>query len=116
MEHKSLTFERNGVTFHIRGAATRGDQYEMHAAMAEGTEIRDGRVIKTSASRLYPWLIARFVTGWSETQETNGAKILEAIMAQPATPGEDLILVLGAFILNHTGMVLSEGQVALKND
>jgi len=112
MEHRELEFKWRDVTFHIRGRATRRDQYEMHATMADGVEIQDGRVIKAKASALYPWLIDRFVTGWTGPAEKWS---LEALYSQPADPGEDLILVLGSYILNHCGLTVSQEQAALKN-
>ena len=42
-------------------------------------------------------------------------RLHKALCEQPADPGEDLILLLGSFILNHTGLVPTEDQVALKN-
>ena len=89
----------NGTTFTIRAQATRGDQYEMHASMSEGAEFVDGRIINTTPGKLYPWLIKRFVVGWSGGKENNGQAILDALFSQPAEADEDLILVLGAHIL-----------------
>lgn len=112
MHKKELKFEWKGVTFTIRGTATRGDQYEMHAAMADATKVLDGRVIETKAAKLYPWLVERFVTGWSLEEPFS----MKALLEQPADPGEDLIIALGSHILLHTGMVPTQEQVALKND
>ncbi len=112
MESKELTYKHGDTTFHIRSRATRRDQYDMHAAMADGTEIQDGKIIKTHAGVLYPWLIERFVTGWTGPAEKWS---MEALYNQPAEPGEDLILGLGAFILNHSGLVLSQEKAELKN-
>lgn len=109
---KGLTFKWKDTVFHIRSKATRRDQYEMHSTMADSVEIQDGKTITASASKLYPWLIERFVTGWEGPKEPWS---LEALYSQPAEPGEDLILVLGSYILNHCGLVLSEGQVERKN-
>lgn len=104
---QELEYKWKDVTFRIRERATRGDQYDMNAAMLEGTEVKDGRVIRTNAARLFPWLIERFVMGWSGVHE--GGKPAEWSLANlralPAEPGEDLIMVLGSYILNHTGIV-----------
>lgn len=112
MESKELSYTHGSITFHIRGRATRRDQYDMHVAMADGVEIQDGKVIKTHTGVLYPWLIERFVTGWTGPAEKWS---MAALYEQPAEPGEDLILGLGAFIFNHVGLVLSQEQVAQKN-
>lgn len=111
MHHKELTYTHKDLTFTIRGMATRGDQYEMHAIMGEGVQIKDGKVIKVSSLKLYPWLIERFVTGWSEKTPFS----MQALMGQPADPGEDLIIILGSFILNHTGIAVTQEMAEVKN-
>lgn len=97
IEYKS----RIGITFKIRAEATRRDQSQMNITMSDGVGIEDGKVIRANPLRIYPWIIERFVTGWSGGQQNNGRDILNAIYDQPADPVEDLILVLGSFILNH---------------
>ncbi len=109
---KHLTFKWKDLTFHIRSKATRRDQYEMHATMADAVDLKDGRTIVAKASLLHPWLIERFVTGWEGPKEPWS---LDALYNQPADPGEDLILVLGSYILNHCGLVVSAEQAERKN-
>lgn len=111
MEH-TLKFDWKGITFHIRRQATRRDQYEMHAIMAGDVGIKDGKTIMVKGEKLHPWLIERFVTGWTGPAEEWS---LEALYNQPADPGEDLILTLGSFILNHCGLVVTREQAELKN-
>ena len=105
MEQQKLTEElqyKSGTrVFIIRAQATRGDKYQMGAAMADGMEFSDnGKTIKADPGKLYPWLIQRFVVSCNEISGY-GPDILARLMDEPADPKEDLILVLGAFIFNH---------------
>jgi len=99
-----IEYSHSGMIFKIRSKATRGDQYEMNSSMAESSEISDGRIIKTNSTKLFPWLIRKFVISCDKIQG-NGDAILKGLLDQPATPGEDLILVLGSYILNHVGLL-----------
>jgi hypothetical protein len=99
---ETLEYEtKAGRKLKFRSVATRGDKYEMNAAMSEGMEIKDGKVIKTNSGHLYPWLIQRFA----------GKELFDALMSEPADPEEDLIMVFGAYILNHV-----KGLVPHKDD
>lgn len=109
-KHETAQFTHEGITFTFRSRATRGDQYEMHAAMADGAEIRDGKTVKAKPSVLYPWIIGKFVTAWSVDEDFS----LQKLMDQPATPGEDLILVLGSYIFNHVGIAPVAREAELK--
>lgn len=113
MGHQKVTelefTSKDGRKFSIRGDATRGDLYEMHSAMANGVEIENGKIIRTNSSKLYPWLIERFVEG--------GKKTLDDLMNEPADPAEDLIMVLGAFVFNHVkGLTVSAESEGKKKD
>lgn len=89
---------KDGIIFQIRGEATRGDQMQMKVASGESSKLaEDGKSVHVNAMALYPWLVKRFVTGWSQKE----AWSYEALEAMPADPTEDLIFVLGSFILNH---------------
>jgi hypothetical protein len=91
----------HGVTFKIRGSATRRDQSQMNLAISDGVGIEEGKIIRGNPLRVYPWLIERFVIGWSGGPQSNGREILNALYEEPADPKEDLVMVLGAYILNH---------------
>lgn len=111
MEHQRWT-SKDGVTFTFRAAATRGDQSDMHMAMAEGMTVLDGKVIPASPLNLYPWIIKRFVTGWSLEEPWS----YDALCSQPADPTEDLIMVLGAYVFNHVrGLTVTAKELELKN-
>lgn len=98
---------KDHVLFMIRSTATRRDQSDMNIAMGSLTQITDGQVIKTNFIALFPWLFERFVIGWSGGPEIKGKDILNRIYDQPADPTEDLIMVVGSYILNHVKGLIS---------
>lgn len=111
LEYKSKV----GITFRIRADATRRDQSQMNIAMADSAVVENGRVIHTNVLRLFPWLIETFVAGWSGGEHKTGKEILNSLYAQPADPAEDLVMVLGSYILNHVkGLVSSPEDEAKK--
>lgn len=114
---ETAEFKWKDVTFKFRAKATRGDQYEMHAAMAGSVGIEDGRLIKVKPGVLYPWVVERFVTDWNGVVDEHGKPVawsIKNLLDLPAEPGEDLVLILGAHIFNHTGLIPSEADEARK--
>ena len=103
-----------GIVFKIRPQATRGDQHAMTAELMENSVIENGVVIKTRPSIMFPWLIKRFVVDWVNAGRKWSYEALEAL---PADPGEDLIMVLGAYILNHVkGLSVQKEDESKKKD
>lgn len=116
---QELEFKWKDVTFKIKAKATRGDQYEMHASMAGDVSVEDGKIIKAKPSHLFPWLIEHFVTGWHGVVDEHGKPVpwaLKNLYDLPAEPGEDLILILGSYILNHTGVAPAREADERKKD
>lgn len=99
----------NGFKFKIRATANRKDQSELNIAMGEDVRIEDGKTIRPNLLKLCPWLIKRFVIGWSEGTQGNGTDILNALYDQPADPKEDVIIVLGTHIfLSVKGLTVTK--------
>jgi hypothetical protein len=99
-----LEYRWHDVAFKIRARATVRDKSAMADLFADTVE--DGK-FKASKTKLYPWVIERFVTGWEGVMDDGKKPVpwsLDALMSLPADEENDIIMVLGAFILNHTGM------------
>ena len=113
---ETIETEVGGYKFTARARAKRRDQNDLNVAMAKSAGIEDGKLIRTSPLEIYPWLVSRFVVGWSGGSQTHGKDILNVLYDQDATPGEDLILVLGAWIFNHVeGLMAKPGDELKKN-
>jgi len=113
---ETIEYKNAGKVFRIRAHATRGDKYRMNAAMTDYADIKDGKVIRPRIGELYPWLIEHFVVSYNACTGTDGKEILKHLMDEPADGSEDIIMVLGAFILNHVkGLVPDKEDETRKN-
>lgn len=110
---ETATFVWNGVNFHVRAKGTAGDRFELN--MLFDVDIQ-GKV-KVPRRELYRTLISRFVTGWDGVEEDGKAVpfSLENLDRLPVDGNEDVILLLGSFIFNKSGLFPTAEEAARKN-
>ena len=88
------------ITFRVRAQATAGDRFEIDILYDV-----DKGVVVVPRRELYRTLIKRFVVGWEGVTE-DGKPVpfsLENLERLPAD-NEDVILFLGSFIVNKSGL------------
>lgn len=111
---KLLEYKWKDVVFYIRSQATAGDKHEMVVKMTRESEIdKDGKITGKRSDN-FPFIIERFVEKWEGVTYENGIAIpwsIENLYKLPADPKEDIVILLGSYIFNHTGLApVDEGK------
>lgn len=107
---KPLPYKWRDVTFFIRPQATVGDKTDMTHEFSG--EIIDGKY-QVKKTNIFPWVVERFVMSWQGVKDEADKDVpfsMHALRSLPSDPQEDIILALGAFIMNHTGLTNEAAQ------
>ncbi len=112
---KDLEFKWKDVTFKVRGVATSEDKFEINVLYGVDKEGK----LKVPRSQFYRTAIKRFVKGW-EGVTTDGKPVpfsMEALGNLPIDPdGEDVMILLGSFIINTCGLFPTAAEAERKNE
>ncbi len=98
-----LEFQWHDIKFMVRQEATREDRFELNILY----DVDKKGKVEVPRGQIYKTLITRFVTGWHGVTEDGNAVpfSLEAMARLPLNgDNEDVYLLLGAFIVKHTGI------------
>lgn len=112
-ETEQLEYKWKDVTFQVRAHATAKDRYEIDLLYDVD---KTGKAV-VPRGLLHRTAIARFVTGWAGVTE-GGQPVpfsLENLERLPAGE-DDVILLLGSFVINRTGLFPTEAEAAEKKE
>ena len=104
---KALEFQWHDVRFFVRARATAEDRFEINL-LYDVDKAQEGKVVVPRRA-LYLTLIERFVKGWEGVTQDGQAVpfTLDSLKRLPADQEDDVILYLGSFILNNTGLFVT---------
>lgn len=107
-----LEFKWKDVTIAVRARATNEDRFEINM-LYDVDKKGSVRIPRESRRDFYRTLISRFVVSWKGVTDEKDAEVpfsMETFFNLPPDPQDDIVLLLGAFIYEKTGIALTHAE------